>query len=186
MMRILRFIDWRFIFALAFLTLVLLAGMSWRSTAQDNHAKDARIDALIAQGEREHDAAAAERGELLAGQRDLQVKYDSLLAQQKALLVWLRSRGIDVPAELIAAANADSSTVRAKSRAERQAAAASAPSEAGKQSDSKSGGTGSNGGGSSGGSAGHGKSGGGNGHSDHGQSGGHGKPDKPAKDSKHP
>lgn len=152
--RVLLFV--RVFVVVAFASAFLLAVVT---TAQNNHRLTAQNDRLIAQIEREHAEQAIERQALIAGQRRLEAKYDGLLATNKALLVYLRTHGYFIPADLIPAENADSGTVRAKHH--------DGTANSGPDSPSKSGGSGKASGGSKGSTGGSGGS-----KSSHGKSGG--------------
>jgi hypothetical protein len=104
MRRLARFLDWRFLFSLALLLLVAYLVFAGVEAARDNRAKGERIDVLVAELQRQHAdaeadrrAAAAERAELLAGQHELEQQYSVLISRQSALLAWLREEGIEVP-----------------------------------------------------------------------------------------
>lgn len=99
-------LDWRLPFCIALLGLVLYIIVTGLGDARESREKSARIDALIAQSdhlndvaERERASASAERQRLLDGQRRLESQYQRLVAQQFALLEYLREHGIDIPTE---------------------------------------------------------------------------------------
>lgn len=77
---------------------VLLLAASFLVVAVASANRQSQERAAFAQ--ERHDNAA-ERRELLRGQRDLQVKYDGLLRQQKALVEYFRAQGYDVPPEFV-------------------------------------------------------------------------------------
>ncbi len=174
--RIISFFDWRFLVAFGFVALVLLVGMSWRTTTLDNQAKDHRIDRLIAQNDREQHASSAERRQLLAGLNDVQAKLDTLVA-------YLNRTGTYIPPNLL---DNDSSNDNDSDDGNDS----DSSSGAGKQSPTKSGspstpanpggnpGGGTNTGGDNSDGGGNGGSGGGGGN---GNGGGNDKPDKPSK-----
>lgn len=161
--RVTRFVDWRFLWSLIILIVVLLVASSYVSAVQGNAAKDARIESLVTAGAHERATASHERHQLLDAVRDLQDKNDQQAEALKALLVWLRGRGIYVPADLIPAGSAGSDTVRSESDSERAARTSTVNgrrvdrSHAASSSGGSSGGSG-NGGGTGGGGS-HGKSG---------------------------
>lgn len=105
--------------------------------------------------------ARAERQVILDGQRDLQAKYGALVESNKALLLYLRERGIYVPADLIPPESADASTVHADSPAERARKEAASRPKGQSPSPSGDGGGSSTGGNSGGGDGGGGSSNGG-------------------------
>jgi hypothetical protein len=103
-----RLFDWRLATSLALLMLVGYLVFAGIETTRDNRAKGERIDVLVTELQRQHadaeadrHSAAAERAQLLAGQRQLEAQYGVLIQRQAALLAYLRRHGIDVPARFI-------------------------------------------------------------------------------------
>lgn len=94
-MRLLRFFDWRFLIAA---TMLVLIGTVCCTTVVELDAKSDRINTLIANQAAEDERSAKQRDELIAGQRDLQTKYDDLAEQNRRMADLLESYGVDVPA----------------------------------------------------------------------------------------
>lgn len=119
---IIRFIDWKFITAIIVLAVVV-------PVVHDYWKQDRRIDALIAtansENERDHaeDAhAAKERDELLRLVRELRDANVEQAEYIKALVIYLRNRGVYLPPELDPpAASTDHRTTRADSPEEKAA-----------------------------------------------------------------
>lgn len=146
-------LDWKqatlFVFALGFLLAVILLGWVSVNSAHDRDRAFAGWKEERAVAARDRATAAEERADNRSALKDLQERFDERLAQDKALLVYLRTRGIHIPAELIPAEASGSDTVRAESDAERTRRESSAggspkaPSPAGQDSGSTGGSGGS-------------------------------------------
>lgn len=152
-------LDWKqatlFVFALGFLLAVILLGWVSVKSAHDRDRAFAGWTEERASNRVERAEAAEERAETRAMVRDLQARLDARLAQDKALLVYLRTRGIHIPESLIPAEASGSDTVRAESDSERSrrhslsgGGSPKAPSPTGQDSGSTGGSGGSSGGGS--------------------------------------
>lgn len=172
------FFDWRFLFSLSLLLLVVLIGYDKYTTEEARVAAEQRADRVEALQVVERRESAKERATLLAGQRELKLNYDDLAANNAALIAWLQARGYRVPVSLISSrvdvdgdGKDDSDELDSQASQREQAAAQRARD---RVNDSKGGGSGKGSNPGKGNSNGGGSSGGGN-------SGGGGNDDKPGK-----
>lgn len=101
MRRIIRFIDWRLVLSITVLLIVAAAIQSSLATAHDRDRLAAQSvhDRQVAAVERQE--ASEERARLLTGQRQLEIKYDALLATQNRIVAYLNGRGIFVPRSVL-------------------------------------------------------------------------------------
>jgi hypothetical protein len=94
MRRLIRFIDWRLVLAVAFLLLVAAVVQSSLDAASDRDRLAAEVIHKDRVSAAEREEASAERARILEGQQDLEGKYDRLIT-------WLNAQGIVVPDEVL-------------------------------------------------------------------------------------
>lgn len=166
--RILRFFDQQLFLSMALVMVIALVGFDKYTSWQENEQKGERIDKLVVQLQdsqkqlaatqqamvEQDRAAGVERRELLAGQKDLRMKYNGLLD-------WLQSQGIYLPPEILSQGRSSHHASSGDGKHGGSGKASSPSSSGGKSSSSPSsgGGSGKSSGGKSG-SKSHGKKGG--------------------------
>lgn len=100
-MRIIRFIDWKFILVF---TLMIMAMTVYYLVDSTTRQRDEALD-LLAAKERisatERKEAQVERRVILTQLSDLQAKYDASVKINRDFVAWLRSQGYRVPDEYI-------------------------------------------------------------------------------------
>lgn len=100
-LRVVRFIDWRFILVF---TLMIMAMTVYYLVDSTTRQRDEALHLLAAKeriSAHERREAAAERKIILTQLADLQVKYDASVKINRDFVTWLRGQGYRVPDEYI-------------------------------------------------------------------------------------